>query len=353
MKKVLLISMSIIIILIIGGLSFYFWALSPVSKNEETQIFTIEAGMSKTNIAKKLKQQGLIRNDLALDIYMFFHGQMNIQAGEYELSYNMSPKEMLNKFENGIIYINSSKIVLLEGLRITDYAQTLSKELNFTQDDFLEAINDLEFIKTLVDEYWFLTDRILDNQLYYSLEGYLFPDTYEFKVDLTAKEVIKIILDHTNSVLEPLKEQLESSSFSIHDIMTMASIVEKEANTLDSRKMVAQVFFSRLSSNWSLGSDVTAFYGAKMQMSKESETWDVLNGVNPYNTRLTDGSMNGKLPIGPICNPSLESIQATLAPADTQYYYFVADTCTGEIYFQVNAYEFESKVKELSLAGCM
>lgn len=352
MKKIIGILLGIICILLIGGTSFYFWGLSPKSQDSSIIVFKIEPGTSKTTIAKNLQSSGLIKNEFALDLYLFFHN-MNIQAGEYELNPSMKPSEMLEKFQKGDVKINSSSITLIEGKKITDYANTLSESLAFSEEEFLSTANDTEFLTSLIEEYWFLTDQILNKGIYYPLEGYLYPDTYEFLQTTTPKEVIETILNHTAQKLEPLKEQIESNSYSFHDLLTMASIVEKEANTDNDRATAAQVFYTRLNDNWSLGSDVTAFYGAKKEMGKDSETWDVLNGVNPYNTRLTDGTMNGKLPIGPICSPSLSSIKASLTPSATNYYFFVANTCTGEVFFQTTAAEFNAKTKELSDSGCM
>ena len=126
----------------------------------------------------------------------------------------------------------------------------------------------------------------------------------------------------------------------------MASIVDKEAKTLDNRKTVSQVFWTRLRDNWSLGSDVTSYYGVQKNLT-EGITIDELLDQNPYNTRLTDGTMNGKLPIGPICNADVTSIEATLNPSPTNYYYFVANVCTGEVFFQTTSAEFEQKASEL------
>ena len=106
------------------------------------------------------------------------------------------------------------------------------------------------------------------------------------------------------------------------------------------------MFYSRLRDNWSLGSDVTTYYGVLKSLD-DYLTADDINNVNPYNTRLTDGQMNGKLPIGPICNSDISSIDAVLNPSDTNYYYFVANTCTGEVFFQENYSEFISKAQEL------
>ena len=124
-------------------------------------------------------------------------------------------------------------------------------------------------------------------------------------------------------------------------------MVEKEANSEADRKTVAQVFFTRLKENWSLGSDVTTYYGANKEIGVDELTWDELNDSNPYNTRLTDGSMNGKLPIGPIASPSLTAIEAAISPAETNYMYFVANVCTGEVFFQEDYNEFLAKAEEL------
>ena len=352
MKKVLIIVSVVIVFLIMGGIGFYFWGIAPKDTNENVVLFTIEPGTSKTTIAKNLAQAGLIKNEFALDMYLFFN-KVNIQAGEYELSSNMTPEAMLLKFSNGDVKINSSTITLVEGKRLIDYAEDLAEKLDFSKNDFLSVANDQEFLTSLIPEYWFLSSDILNEGLYYPLEGYLFPDTYEFLNNVSPEEVIETILEHASTKLEALKEEMLANSYSVHDLFTMASIVEKEANTSAERETVAQVFYKRLSENWSLGSDVTAFYGAKKEMGKDSETWDVLNNDNPYNTRLTNGKMNGKLPIGPICSPSLSSINATLHPSATGYYYFVANTCNGEISFLTTANEFYAKTTELSSIGCI
>ena len=352
MKKVWLIILGVFVLLIIGGVSFYFWGIGPKDNNDNLVIFTIEPGTSKTIIAKNLAKAGLIKSEYALDMYLFFN-KVNIQAGDYELSSSMNPKDMLNKFSLGDVKINSSTITLIEGKRLVDYALDLSKQLDFTKEDFLSVANDLEYIESLIPNYWFLSSDILNDGIYYPLEGYLFPDTYEFLNNVTPQEVITTILDHTASKLEAYKDEMLANNYSIHELLTMASIIEKEANTDNDRATVAQVFYKRLVENWSLGSDVTAFYGARKEMGKDSETWDVLNDDNAYNTRLTNGKMNGKLPIGPICSPSLSSITASLKPSATNYYYFVADTCTGQITFLTTADEFYAKTTELSTKGCI
>lgn len=348
-KKILFIVLIIIILLVCLIGAFYVWGMGAVSKEGETKTFVIEPGTSKSTVVKNLESAGLIRNQYPVLAYLFFSGG-NIQAGEYELSTSMTPVEMLNKFIVGDVLIHSAEVTFVEGKRITDYASVLAETLDFPAQEFLNQVNDREFLEELVSsgDYWFLTDEILNEELYYPLEGYLYPDTYEFLETATPKEVIKTLLNHTLTVLEPYKEQIESSDYTFHEILTLASMVEKEANSESDRKTVAQVFWTRLHENWSLGSDVTTYYGANKEIGVDELTWDELNDSNPYNTRLTDGSMNGKLPIGPICNPNIVSILATLNPSDTNYYYFVANVCTGEVFFQTTSQEFYQKNLELS-----
>lgn len=347
MKKGVIISCGIIILILFLSAGYYVWGLGSKSKNSNDVTFIINAGTSKKTIAKNLANAGLIRSEIALDVYLYF-AKSNIQAGEYTLSASMTPKEMINKFSTGDITIHSETITLIEGKRITDYASTLSEKLDFTKEEFLNKVNDEEFLNSLINslEYPFLTSELLNTDIYYPLEGYLYPDTYEFLDNATPESVIKTMLNHTKLKLDEVTELINSSGLSIHQVLTMASLVEKEANSDTDREKVAQVFFKRISDNMPLGSDVTTYYGVGKEMG-DVLTINDLNDRNPYNTRLTDGTMNGKLPIGPICNVSISSIKAVLNKSDTNYTYFVANTCTGEVFFQEDYQEFLSKVAEL------
>ncbi len=347
MKKIIWGILSVFFICLVLVVGFYFWGIGKKEQEQHLVTFVIEPGTTKTTIAKNLETAGLIRSQYALDMYLFFTGG-NIQAGEYELSANMTPIEMIKKFIQGDIKINTVTVTLVEGKRLTDYAKVFEENLSFTKTDFLNTIKDKEYLTSLISsgKYWFLTDEILDEEIYYPLEGYLYPDTYEFLEDADEKTVIETILNHTLSKLEPYHSSILASGKSPHEILTMASIVEKEANTLEDREKASQVFYKRLELNMSLGSDVTAYYGVEKDMDK-SLTWEELNDPNPYNTRLTDGRMNGKLPIGPIANPSSISIEAAIHPSNTNYLYFVANVCTGEVFFQENINDFYAKGQEL------
>lgn len=347
MKKIVVVFSVFLLALVLLFGGFYVWGIGAKSKEEKIVTFLIDPGTSKTEIAKNLENADLIRSQYALDVYMILSAP-TIQAGEYELSPNMTPKEIIEKFQNGDVKIHSASVTLIEGKRITDYAEVLGEKYAFTKQEFLEKMVDIPYITSLVSsgKYWFLTDAILDSSIYYPLEGYLYPDTYEFLETADVESVIETILNHTLVKLEPLKDNITHSSHSIHEILTMASIVEKEANTKEDRQKASQVFYTRLSSNMSLGSDVTTYYGVHKTMGEELTVGE-LNDPNPYNTRLTDGTMNGKLPIGPICASDISSIEAALSPSETNYYYFVANVCTGEVFFQEDYSEFINKVREL------
>ena len=168
------------------------------------------------------------------------------------------------------------------------------------------------------------------------LEGYLYPETYAFYKDTTLEAAISKMLDETDKRLSSVKDKIESSNYSVHEILTMAAIVEKEAVNSEDRAKVAQVIYTRLDRNMNLGMDVTTYYGVRKDM-KETLTVIDLNDENPYNTRVA--TFIG-LPAGPICNPSMSSIEAVLEPANTDYVYFFADILTGNVYFTADYNEF-------------
>ena len=153
-------------------------------------------------------------------------------------------------------------------------------------------------------------------------------------------------LNVTNEKLSPLKEEIKKSKYSVHEIFTIASIAEKEANKYEDRKMVTQVINKRLELNMSLGMDVTSYYGVQKSM-KETLTKVDLNDENPYNTRVT--TFIG-LPVGPICNPSNDSIEASINPTTNDYLFFVADK-HGKIYYTKTEKEHTAKVVEIKEKG--
>ena len=213
----------------------------------------------------------------------------------------------------------------------------------------LELWNNYTYVKSLQDDYWFITDEILNDKIYYSLEGYLFPDTYSFEEeDVTVKEIFKRMLDQMEKILESYKEDIQKNKYTVHEILTVASIAENEAIFDKDRKDVTSVIFNRLNQNMSIGSDVTTYYAFKIDLGTRDLYKSEINKYNAYNTR--GPNMNGKLPIGPICMPSKASIEAAVYPNSTDYLFFVADA-KGNIYFTKTNAEHEEAIKKIKANG--
>ena len=344
-NKKLIVILSVIVGLILVGIVTLMILLSPVSKSKDIVEFTVKKGEGKEKIVENLKDAKLIKSKYATFIYIVLSGKKNLQAGSYEFSRNMSVKDIITSLSTGdVVNVKRDevRITFKEGDTLKNFVTMVSNETNIDYDEAIKKLSDKAFLKGLIADYWFLTDDILDEDIYFPLEGYLYPETYNFYKETNIEQVIRKVLNVTNERLEPIKSKIESSKYNIHELLTIASIAEKEANTNSDRAMVTQVIYKRLSLNMALGMDVTSYYGVQKEMTEVITQLD-LNDKNPYNTRVT--TFIG-LPVGPICNPSIGSINAALEPADTDYLYFVADILTGKVYFAKTNEEFNALVKK-------
>ncbi len=349
MKKmrVLALILGFIGLLLIGCFIYYQYSVSPIDKSSKANIeVIIPEGMSTANIAKTLYDKGLIRNELFFKVYLKLNNVSSLKASTYLLTKSMSMKEIVEELEKGNTNDNVIRLTFKEGESVKDYANMISKNTDITSEEFLSTIKDTTLLTNLINDYWFLTDSILDENIYYPLEGYLFPDTYEFSKDnLDSETIIRKLLDEEEEKLAPYKDTLENSN--IHSIMTLASIAELEGVKDEDRKMIISVFNNRLARGMNLGSDVTTYYAFDEEMNSDL-TSEMFNTYNPYNTRSS--KMAGRLPVGPISNPSLSSIDAAINPSSSDYLYFVADK-NRNVYFTKTIAEHEEKVQELKENG--
>jgi UPF0755 protein len=345
MRKIAIIFL-IIGVLLLGMFGLYQYQVSPTDKSSNAKVeVVIKQGMSTSQIASLLKKKYLIRDEFFFKVYMKLNRRDSIKASTYYLSKNMSLDNIVSLLEKGASNTDIS-ITFKEGKTIKDYAKVLSETTNISEDEFLTKMKDKTYLTSLIKSYWFLTDAILDSNIYYGLEGYLAPDTYNFKdKDVTVEEVIKTLLDQEEKNLSPYKDTL--SKMNVHEVLTLASISELEGLKDTDRKLIVGVFQNRLSKGMNLGSDVTTYYAFNQAMDKDL-TSEMFNTYNPYNTRSS--AMAGKLPVGPICNPSKESILASINPTKSDYYYFVADK-NGNVYYTKTSSEHSAKVKELKEKG--
>ena len=338
----------LIILIVVAFLGLYRLNTTAVSDKTDSVSIEVKEGSNYFTIASLLKKNNLIKSEFFYKIFLKIHRPTGLITGTYELNQSMSVSEIVETLSNKNNLKNASiKLTFKEGIRITNMADIIEEKAGIPVEDFIKTVNDDEYIDTLINKYWFITSDVKNDDLYYKLEGYLFPDTYILdKDELDSKTIIQKILDNTDDKLSPLKQSIEGSDYSIHQLLTLASIIELEAVTDDDRANVAGVFYNRLNNSWSLGSDVTTYYAAKKSMT-ESLTKSELNDCNGYNTRCT--SMKG-LPIGPIDNPSLSSINAAINPSSNNYYYFVADS-EKKVYFTKNATEHANIIAKLKKEG--
>lgn len=355
-KKIKIFLIMIIVVIAITGVAGFMWytnSLKPFDKNSELGKklirIEIEGKMGTSSIAELLETKNIIKSATAMKIYCKMNNVNVLQAGKYELDPSEDMPTILEHIINGEVVSDEIRITFVEGKNIRWVAKTIADKTINKEEDVFELLEDEEYIDSIIEKYWFLTDDIKDKDLYYPLEGYLLPDTYVFEnEEVSVKTIFNIILNYTNKFLTEYKDKIEDSNFSVHEIMTLASITELEGKSTEDRKEIIGVFLNRMDRGMSLGSDVTTYYAFKVDMGERDLTSKELNTKNPYNTRGPE--MSGKLPVGPICNPSKSAIEATIDYKETDALYFVADK-NGKVYFTESNEEHNRMIKNLKAEG--
>ena len=342
---VLLVLILLVVLVLLGANFWYKSSIKAVQADSEKVQVEIASGSGISKISEQLKEKGLIKNSDAFMIFCKLNKKTSLQAGKYVLDKNMSVSDIINQLENGDILDETVTITFPEGKNMKAVVETIAEKTNNSEDEIYDLLKDEEYLDSLIDKYWFITDEIKDKDIYYSLEGYLYPDTYIFEnKDVDVKDVFAKMLDKMDSVLTPYKSKIQKSDYSVHELLSLASVVELEAKNEEDRAGVAEVFFNRLDKNMALQSDVTTYYALKIDMGEKDLSSSDLAIKNPYNTRAS--SMAGKIPVGPICMMSESSIKAVVEPDSGDDLFFVADK-NGKVYFSKTNEEHDEKVKEL------
>ncbi len=276
--------------------------------------FVIKSGENVKNISGRLERDKIISSSFSFQIYVWMEkAGTKIQAGEYEISLGKNIPYILNLLIEGKVKDNSAQITIPEGFNSWQIAERIENmKLSIKNNNVLNIINVPSVI--LRDEYWFLKKDENNNPK--NLEGYLFPDTYKFNEDASAEDVVKKMLNNFENKIEPLKSGILVSDMTLHEIITLASIVEKEVASQEDMKIVAGLFLRRLKIGMFLQSDATINFIT--QKGSPSPLYKDLEVESPYNTYKYGG-----LPPGPICNPGFNAIEAVLDPTDTDYLYFL------------------------------
>ncbi len=347
LKKIIISLFIMAIFFSVAVFTYYNINMSSVSNDTTEKEILIEEG-SIGSIASNLKANNLIKNVTIFKLYTRLTNKTNLKAGKYLFSESMDVKEIVNILEEGSkINPNEITITFKEGINVRKIATLISENTNNSYEDVINKLKDKTYIDSQIAKYWFLTEEIKNNNIYYPLEGYLYPNTYRFSnKDVKVEEIFTKMLEETDKRLSKYKKEIEKSTLSVHELITLSSIVELEGAKTDDRKKVAGVFYNRLESSSypTLGSDATTYYASKIDDWTYSLTYKELNDcTNKYNTRCNS---NSGLPVGAICNPSIESIEATINPEKHSYYYFVAD-CKGKVYLTKNETEHNNIIRKL------
>ena len=293
------------------------------NKVQKTTAFTIDKGEDVRLVVKNLSDANIINNDWPFLLYLKFKGlSSQLIAGEYQIGPKTTPMEVADILTNG--RVASLKITIPEGWSNQQIADYLDKKNIVTKEDFLAATKknyDYEFLK--------------DKPSGTSLEGYLFPDTYQISYNAKSEDIINQMLKNFDKRVTPqIRSEIKASDESLFDVLTLASVVEREVSKPEDRKVVAGIFLLRLKEGMALESCATIQY--ILGVNKMQFTYEETRTESPYNTYLNKG-----LPVGPISNPGIDSINAVLYPQITDYLFFLS--ADGITYYSKTLDEHEAK----------
>ncbi len=331
----------ILAILVAGG-GYYTMGLRPVDpKSEEQIVVDIPNGSGASTIVEILDEAGLVKNKFCAKVNSRIGRYNSLQANTYIFSPSMSFQEIMTAINTGNFdYLSKESIEVKDGARLQQVAEAVSEKLPYSPDEILEKWADTDYLNELIDRYWFLTDEILNKDVMYPLEGYLYADTYIVTDNMTLESFTEMCLDRMDEELSERRGEIEGSGFTVHQLLTLTSIVTKEA-TADDQAGVAGVFMNRLDKDMSLGSDVTVCY--IFQEDRVDLKVSQLESTNPYNTRKYAG-----LPPGPICQVVGSAIDATLNYEHHDYLFFIADE-NGVVRYSTDEAGHESNIDEHGL----
>lgn len=312
-------------ILLIGGGGLYFYvssALKPYDKKDDDPIVVdIPIGSGLTLIAQTLEDEGVIKSARIFKYYAKFNNESEFQAGTYSLTRSMTPNELLETLKTGQLYREPTfQMTIPEGLTINEIAEIVEEHTDWKASDFKRYVNDPKTIKTLQEKYpSLITDDVLAEDIKTPLEGYLFPATYPFyEENPPIEEMVDVMLAAMADNLAAYLADWNESGRSVHELLTFASLLEKEATATTDRETIASVFYNRIAEDMPLQTDPTVLYS--LGKHKDRVLYKDLEVEDPYNTYLNKG-----LPPGPIAAPGASSIEASVYPAETNYLYFLAD----------------------------
>ena len=315
---------ALIVIAIAGytGYNYVSSALEPMDPESNKKIeVEIPMGSGITLISSILEEKGIVKDARIFKYYTKFKNESAFQAGNYSLTKSMTLDEIIESLKTGRVYREPVfTMTVPEGLTLDQIAKIVEKNTPHSAEQFMKKATDAAFIEQLMVEYpVLLTEDILNENIRYALEGYLYPATYPFFEEKPSiEEVIKAMLTSMDKIVSEYTNVLAEKEMSVHEFLTFASLLEEEATAKTDRETIASVFYNRIEIDMPLQTDPTVLYA--LGSHKERVLYEDLEVQNPYNTYQNVG-----LPPGPIAGAGKSSIEATLNPSQTDYLYFLAD----------------------------
>ncbi|HFI0141363.1 TPA: endolytic transglycosylase MltG [Streptococcus suis] len=361
-KRIVAVVMSLVVVFFLATCTFgFFWvksSLEPIN-TEATKTIQVEIpeGSSTKEIANILFENDLIKNATVFNYYSKIKSYNNYQSGFYNLSQSMSLDDLAKALqESGTPTAQeepAGKVLIVEGYTLTQIANSVTLNAKtddktdktpFTSEEFLATVTNQEFIDRMVATYpnLFASLPAADSGVIYRLEGYLFPAVYDYYDDATIEDLVEQMISTTDARLQPYYEAIANKNLTVNEVLTLASLVEKEGSTDEDRRNIASVFFNRLNAEMPLQSNIAILY-AQGKLGEETtlaEDTNIDTSIeSPYNIYWRAGLMPG-----PVDSPSLSAIEAVLNANATDYYYFVADVTTGTVYFANTIEEHDQNV---------
>ncbi|WP_312251305.1 endolytic transglycosylase MltG [Streptococcus parasuis] len=361
-KRIVAVVMSLVVVFFLATCTFgFFWvksSLEPINTEAKKTIqVEIPEGSSTKEIANILFENDLIKNATVFNYYSKIKSYNNYQSGFYNLSQSMSVDDLAKALqESGTPTAQeepAGKVLIVEGYTLTQIANSVTLNAKtddktdktpFTSEEFLATVTNQEFIDRMVATYpnLFASLPAADSGVIYRLEGYLFPAVYDYYDDATIENLVEQMISTTDARLQPYYEAIANKNLTVNEVLTLASLVEKEGSTDEDRRNIASVFFNRLNAEMPLQSNIAILY-AQGKLGEETtlaEDTNIDTSIeSPYNIYWRAGLMPG-----PVDSPSLSAIEAVLNANATDYYYFVADVTTGTVYFANTIEEHDQNV---------
>jgi len=333
MKKTLILLITFCIISL--GLYGYNSLFNKLSSEDTVKIFIVEKGSSVKSIANSLEKEGLIKDSSLFILYASLtNSHKNMQAGEYLLSPQMSTAQIINVLKKG--ETNKKSLTILEGWNINDIANYFEEKQIATKEEVFNLIGKPTEVEEKKELEELVKDFNLEKPDNISLEGYIFPDTYYIDSTDNLESIILKTLNNWNKKITPqLREAIKKQEKTVFEIMVVASMIEKEAKTIEDKKNVSDVLWKRLEIGMPLQICATVLYALGENKSKVYTSDTQID--SPYNTYKYNG-----LPLGPICNPGLDSILAAIYPDKNNYWYYLSSN-EGEIFFSKTLEEHNYK----------